>query len=225
MEPPAIMEPRAIMEPPAIMEPTLPLLSLMAILAYLLGSVSFAVWVSAWLGLPDPHSYGSGNPGATNVLRTGNRKAALWTLLGDAGKGALAVAVAAATADVHQQGKLGLALVGLAAFVGHLYPIWHRFQGGKGVATAAGVLLSLQPWMGLATVLTWLATALLFRYSSLAALTAAFFAPAFAYLLDGSLALVLPVSLMSALLVMRHRSNIRNLLRGEESKIGRRSSA
>ena len=204
------------------MEPSLPLLALMGIFAYLLGSVSFAVWVSVWQGLPDPHSYGSGNPGATNVLRTGNRKAALWTLFGDAGKGALAVAIAQATADLHHQAELGVAVVALAAFFGHLYPIWHRFQGGKGVATAAGVLLTLQPWMGLGTVLTWLATAFVFRYSSLAALAAAFVAPAFAYSLADGPALVVAVSLMSTLLVLRHRSNIKNLLRGEESKIGQR---
>ena len=195
-------------------------LVLMAVLAYLIGSISFAVWVSHWMGLPDPHSYGSGNPGATNVLRTGNRKAAIWTLLGDAGKGVLAVALAAVTATLHQQGMAGLALVGLAAFVGHLFPIWHRFQGGKGVATAAGVLLMLQPWMGLATVLTWLTTALVFRYSSLAALAAAFVAPGFAYFFHRGWDLVLGVSLMSALLVLRHRPNIVKLLRSEESKIG-----
>ena len=199
------------------------ILALMAVFAYLIGSISFAVWVSQWMGLPDPHSYGSVNPGATNVLRTGNRQAAILTLLGDTGKGVLAVARAAATEKLHQQGMAGLAVVGLAAFLGHLFPLWHRFQGGKGVATAAGVLLVLQPWMGLATVLTWLTTAYVFRYSSLAALTAAFFAPAFAYFFHGGWDLVLGVSLMSGLLVLRHRPNIVKLLRGEESKIGQAS--
>ena len=201
------------------------ILALMALLAYLIGSISFAVWVSHWMGLPDPHSYGSGNPGATNVLRTGNRQAAIWTLLGDTGKGVLAVALAVATAKLHQQGMAGLALVGLAAFIGHLFPIWHRFQGGKGVATAAGVLLMLHPWMGMATVLTWLITAIVFRYSSLAALTAAFVAPGFAYVVHGGFDLVAGVSVMSILLVLRHRPNIAKLLRGEESKIGQRSKA
>lgn len=201
------------------------ILALMALLAYLIGSISFAVWVSHWMGLPDPHSYGSGNPGATNVLRTGNRQAAIWTLLGDTGKGVLAVALAVATAKLHQQGMAGLALVGLSAFIGHLFPIWHRFQGGKGVATAAGVLLTLHPWMGMATVLTWLITAIVFRYSSLAALTAAFVAPGFAYVFHGGLDLVAGVSVMSILLVLRHRPNITKLLRGEESKIGQRSKA
>jgi len=201
------------------------ILALMALLAYLIGSISFAVWVSHWMGLPDPHSYGSGNPGATNVFRTGNRQAAIWTLLGDTGKGVLAVALAVATAKLHQQGMAGLALVGLAAFIGHLFPIWHRFQGGKGVATAAGVLLMLHPWMGMATVLTWLITAIVFRYSSLAALTAAFVAPGFAYVFHGGFDLVAGVSVMSILLVLRHRPNIAKLLRGEESKIGQRSKA
>ena len=197
-----------------------PLLALMAILAYLLGSISFAVWVSRWMGLPDPYSYGSGNPGATNVLRTGSRKAALLTLIGDAGKGLVAVALAAATQTLHQQGLTGLAVVALAAFVGHLYPVFHRFQGGKGVATAAGVLLAVHPGLGMATIATWVFIALVFRYSSLAALTAAFFAPAYAYLLLPSPPLVLAVAFMSSLLALRHRSNILKLLRGEESRIG-----
>lgn len=201
-------------------ENALPLLLLMAVLAYLIGSVSFAVWVSRWMRLPDPHTYGSGNPGATNVLRTGNRAAALLTLLGDAGKGIAAVMLASLTQEIHQQGVPGLVVVALAVFIGHLYPVFHRFKGGKGVATAAGVLLALNGLLGLATIATWIATALVFRYSSLAALTAAFLAPAYAYLLSSNPIVVLSVALMGTLLVLRHTSNIRKLLRGEESRIG-----
>ena len=137
---------------------------------YLIGSVSFAVLVSRSLGLDDPRSYGSGNPGATNVLRSGNRKAALLTLVGDTLKGAVAVWLARALAGVLGLDPLGVMLVGAAAFVGHLYPVFHRFAGGKGVATAAGVLLAIAPWHGLAVVSTWLIIAYFFRYSSLAAL-------------------------------------------------------
>lgn len=204
-------------------ESALPWLALMAALAYLTGSVSFAVWVSRWMGLPDPHTYGSGNPGATNVLRTGSRKAAFLTLLGDAGKGVAAVALAIFTQGIHQQGSAGLAVVALAVFLGHLYPVFHRFQGGKGVATAAGVLVALDTLLGCATIATWIVTALVFRYSSLAALAAAFLAPAYALFLVGSPATVLSVALMSTLLVLRHITNIRKLLRGEESRIGGRS--
>jgi len=203
-----------------VAENALPLLLLMAVLAYLIGSVSFAVWVSRWMRLPDPHTYGSGNPGATNVLRTGNRAAALLTLLGDAGKGIAAVMLASLTQAIHQQGVAGLAVVALAVFIGHLYPVFHRFKGGKGVATAAGALLALNGLLGLATIATWIATALVFRYSSLAALTAAFLAPAYAYLLSSNPIVVLSVALMGTLLVLRHTSNIRKLLRGEESRIG-----
>jgi len=204
-------------------ESALPWLALMAALAYLTGSVSFAVWVSRWMGLPDPHTYGSGNPGATNVLRTGSRNAAFLTLLGDAGKGFAAVALATFSHGMHQQGSTGLAVVALAVFLGHLYPVFHRFQGGKGVATAAGVLLALNSLLGFATLATWVVAALVFRYSSLAALAAAFLAPAYALALVGSPGTVFSVALMSTLLVMRHTNNIRKLLRGEESRIGGRS--
>ncbi|MET0506585.1 MAG: glycerol-3-phosphate 1-O-acyltransferase PlsY [Burkholderiaceae bacterium] len=187
---------------------------------YLIGSVSFAVLVSRSLGLDDPRSYGSGNPGATNVLRSGNRKAALLTLVGDTLKGAVAVWLARALAGVLGLDPLGVMLVGAAAFVGHLYPVFHRFAGGKGVATAAGVLLAIAPWHGLAVVSTWLIIAYFFRYSSLAALVAAVFAPLYWVFLFGTGPTVWPVVAMSALLLWRHRGNIAKLLRGEESRIG-----
>jgi len=180
--------------------------------AYLLGSVSFAVLVSKVMGLPDPHTYGSKNPGATNVLRTGNKLAAVLTLVGDAAKGGVAVWVAS-----YFTGEL--AAVGLAAFLGHLYPVFHRFQGGKGVATAAGVLLVLDWRVGLGTIVTWLVIAFALRYSSLAALVAALFAPlATAFLLDLESALF--VAVMSGFLVWRHKANIQRLLAGTEPRLG-----
>jgi glycerol-3-phosphate acyltransferase PlsY len=194
------------------------------VLAYLLGSVSFAVVVSRAMGLADPRSYGSGNPGATNVLRTGNRRAAVLTLIGDAAKGAVAVALATAVAQRYGFGDAVLAGVGLAAFVGHLYPVFHGFQGGKGVATAAGVLLALSPWLGLATLATWIAIAVFFRYSSLAALIAAVFAPAYYALLGGVDAVLAVLVAMGALLVWRHRANVAKLLAGTESRIGAKKS-
>lgn len=190
------------------------------VLAYLLGSVSFAVVVSRLMGLADPHTYGSGNPGATNVLRTGNRKAAVLTLIGDAGKGALAVGIGHLLANRFGLTETTLAWIGLAAFVGHLFPVFHRFAGGKGVATAAGVLLALSPWLGLFTLATWLVVAIFLRYSSLAALVSAVFAPSFAWLLMGPVPALLPLLLMSVLLIARHRSNIGKLLAGQESRIG-----
>jgi len=205
--------------------------SLLVILAsYLVGSLSFAVIVSRAMGMDDPRNYGSKNPGATNVLRSGRKGAALATLLLDAAKGWLPVFVVQ-----HFGAAWGLdagtaALAGLAAFLGHLYPVFFRFQGGKGVATAAGVLLGLSPWLGLATGLTWLIIAVFFRYSSLASLVAAFFAPAY-YLLGGGVAWSLvPVALvalvaMSLLLVWRHRENIRRLLAGTESRLGAKAGA
>jgi len=180
--------------------------------AYLLGSVSFAVLVSKVMGLPDPHTYGSKNPGATNVLRTGNKLAAVLTLVGDAAKGGVAVWVAS-----YFTGEL--AAVGLAAFLGHLYPVFHRFQGGKGVATAAGVLLVLDWRVGLGTIVTWLVIAFALRYSSLAALVAALFAPlATAFLLDLKSALF--VAAMSGFLGWRHKANIQRLLAGTEPRLG-----
>ena len=195
------------------------------VLAYLLGSVSFAVVVSRAMGLADPRSYGSGNPGATNVLRTGNRTAAILTLVGDAAKGAVAVGLAKAVATRYGFGDLVFACVGLAAFVGHLFPVFHGFQGGKGVATAAGVLLALSPWLGLATLATWIVVAVFLRYSSLAALVAAVFAPAYYMLLAGADAVLVPLGIMSVLLILRHRKNISNLIAGTESRIGQKKTA
>ena len=184
--------------------------------AYLLGSISFAVLVSKLMGLPDPHTYGSKNPGATNVLLTGSKAAALLTLIGDSCKGAVAVLLAAFFVTTV---PLELALVGLAAFLGHLYPVFHRFQGGKGVATAAGVLLALDWRVGVGTLLTWGIIALFLRYSSLAALVAALFAPiGTIYLLGWQAGVV--VAVMSAFLVWRHKGNIERLLAGTEPRIG-----
>ncbi len=199
------------------------LISLLVVaVAYLLGSISFAVVVSRAMGLADPRSFGSRNPGATNVLRTGNKAAALLTLLGDAGKGLAAVLVARALAARFGLGDATIAAVAVAVFVGHLYPLFHKFRGGKGVATAAGVLLGLNVWLGLATVLTWLIIAFFFRYSSLAALIAAVFAPLYHGFLFGFDLIWLGVLVMAALLVWRHRANIANLLAGKERRIGAR---
>jgi glycerol-3-phosphate acyltransferase PlsY len=192
------------------------------LLAYLLGSVSFAVLVSRVMGLADPRSYGSGNPGATNVLRTGNKTAALLTLVGDGAKGWLAVFVAKAFALRFGLGDGAIALVALAVFCGHLFPVFHRFAGGKGVATAAGVLLAISPWLGLATLLTWLIIAFFFRYSSLAALVSAAFAPLYYVFLYGVDAIAFAVAIMSGLLVWRHRGNIAKLMAGKESRIGQK---
>ena len=197
---------------------------LVAVASYLIGSISFAVVVSSAMGLADPRSYGSGNPGATNVLRTGNKLAAILTLLGDAFKGWLPVWLVAhfgARFGLDQTGlNTVIALAAIAVFLGHLYPVFFRFQGGKGVATAAGVLLAIHPALGLATLLTWLIIAFFFRYSSLAALVAAVFAPFFQVFLFGPSRISLAVLAMSALLVWRHRANISKLLAGKESRIG-----
>jgi len=194
------------------------------IAGYLIGSLSFAVIVSRLLGLPDPHTYGSGNPGATNVLRTGNKAAAVLTLAGDAAKGWFAVWLAREVGAGYGVDEAGAALAGLAAFLGHLYPVYFRFKGGKGVATAAGILLAINPWLGLGTLATWVIIAVFFRYSSLAALVAAVFAPFWALYLNSFRldATVTAVGAMAALLVWRHRANIRNLLAGKEGRIGER---
>ena len=190
------------------------------VLAYLLGSLSFAVIVSKAMHLDDPRSYGSGNPGATNVLRSGNKRAAIFTLLLDAAKGVVAVLIARGLAERLGYGDGVVALAGLASFLGHLYPVFFRFQGGKGVATAAGVLLALNPWVGLASLGTWLAIAIATRYSSLAALVTALLAPVYVYLLHGDSPVVIAVAVMSVLLIWRHRANISKLLNGTESKLG-----
>jgi len=190
--------------------------------AYLLGSVSFAVLMSKAFGLADPRTYGSGNPGATNVLRSGRKAAAALTLLGDAAKGWVAVLLA----QHFVPGDYVLvAMVALAVFLGHVFPIFLRFKGGKGVATALGVLLALSGWLGLATLATWLLMAGVFRYSSLSALVAAVGAPVYALLLGLPHEWVLASGAMSLLLIWRHESNIRNLLAGKESKIGSKKSA
>jgi glycerol-3-phosphate acyltransferase PlsY len=200
--------------------------SFVAILAaYLIGSLSFAVIVSRAMGLADPRTFGSGNPGATNVLRSGSKKAAVLTLLLDAAKGWLPVVAVASLGAPYGLGTGTVALVGLAAFLGHLYPVFFGFQGGKGVATAAGVLLALQPWLGAATLLTWILIAGFFRYSSLASIVAAVFAPLFYLLGDGRVwtaepATSLAISAMTLLLLWRHRENIRRLVQGTESRIG-----
>lgn len=191
--------------------------------AYLLGSVSFAVVVSQWMQLPDPHSYGSGNPGATNVLRTGNKKAAILTLLGDAGKGLLAVVLARYLLPMNNPLDWTLAGVIAAVFIGHLYPIFYGFKGGKGVATACGILFGVNFILGLASLSTWLIVAFFFRYSSLAALAAAAFAPFYAALLFGFQPICTAILLIGVLLTLRHRQNIINLLNGQESKIGKKN--
>lgn len=190
-------------------------------LAYLIGSLPFAVIVSKAFGLADPRSFGSGNPGATNVLRTGNKTAAALTLLGDAAKGWLAMAIAAKLGA----GGTAQALVGLAAFLGHLFPVFLKFKGGKGVATALGVLIGLDGWLATGALLAWLATAFLTRYSSLAALLAACIAMALAFLRHGSDAVSLVVVAMCLLLIWRHRANIRRLIEGTESRIGNRTKS
>ncbi|CAJ0694229.1 glycerol-3-phosphate 1-O-acyltransferase PlsY [Ralstonia holmesii] len=196
-----------------------------AVAAYLIGSISFAVVVSRAMGLADPRTYGSGNPGATNVLRSGNKKAAILTLLGDAAKGWLAVWLALFLAPRFGVDETGIALVVIAVFLGHLYPVFHRFAGGKGVATAAGILLALNVWLGLATLATWLIIAVFFRYSSLAALVSAVFAPFFYVLMNGFDWIAGAVGLMAVLLIARHRANIAKLLAGKESRIGEKKKA
>ena len=195
------------------------------IAAYLIGSISFAVVVSKLMGLNDPRTYGSGNPGATNVLRSGNKKAAIATLIGDAAKGWLAVFLAIHFSERFGLGDTGIALVAIAVFIGHLWPVFFRFEGGKGVATALGVLLGINVWLGLATLVTWVVVAYAFRYSSLAALVAAVFAPFYYGLLFGADEIFFAVVVMSVLLLVRHGKNIANLLAGKESRIGSKSAA
>lgn len=176
------------------------------------------------MGLPDPHSYGSGNPGATNVLRTGKKLAALLTLLGDAGKGWFALWLAQRYAINVGLTEAALAGVALAVFLGHLYPIFFRFRGGKGVATAAGILFAIHIWLGAATFATWLIIAVFFRYSSLAALSASVFAPLYTIYLFGLTPYLPAVTIMCGLLIWRHRENIAKLRNGTESKLGSKKS-
>lgn len=194
---------------------------LLAILAaYLLGSVSFALVASRIFGLADPRTYGSKNPGATNVLRSGHKGAAVLTLIGDAAKGWLAVFLAERWAPVFNLPDFTVGLVALAVFLGHLYPIFLRFKGGKGVATAAGVLLAIDLGLGLATLATWLVVAFALRYSSLAALIAALAAPLYALLMWGGNRMVLVIAGIALLLVGKHWQNLQRLLAGSETKIG-----
>ncbi|HIV72605.1 MAG TPA: glycerol-3-phosphate 1-O-acyltransferase PlsY [Candidatus Aquabacterium excrementipullorum] len=191
-----------------------------AVIGYLIGSLSFAVIVSRLFGLADPRSYGSGNPGATNVLRSGNKGAAVLTLVFDALKAYLPVLAA------RQWGfdDLTVTLVGLGAFLGHLWPVFFKFEGGKGVATAAGALLAFDPAMGGLVLLAWLAVAAITRYSSLAALCAAIAAPLIQWAFHGLQPQTWGVLVMSLLLIWRHEANIRKLLAGQESKIGQKSA-
>ena len=195
-------------------------LALYLILGYLIGSLPFAVIVSKLFGLADPRSFGSGNPGATNVLRTGNKAAAALTLLGDASKGWLAMwLVAKVSPDM-----TAVALTGLAAFLGHLYPVFLKFKGGKGVATALGVMIGIHWVLALAGIATWLLIALATRYSSLAALVAALEAPFITWLLTNRPDLTATVAAMSLLLAWRHRANIQRLIAGTESRIGKKKT-
>ena len=205
------------------MNALLPVLA--AVAAYLIGSLSFAVIVSSVMGLNDPRTYGSGNPGATNVLRSGSKAAAALTLLLDAVKGLIPVLLVKYVGPDYGLHDGTLALVALAAFVGHLFPVFFKFKGGKGVATALGVLLGISGWLGLLVLLTWLLVAFTTRYSSLSALLAAVLAPVYYLLLGGTLwpydkMVWLAVIAMSVLLLWRHAGNISRLLKGEESKIG-----
>ena len=211
------------------MESMTPLFPWLAILGgYLIGSLSFAVIVSRVMGLNDPRTFGSKNPGATNVLRSGNKGAAVITLLLDAAKGWLPVVLVKWYGARYGLGEGTMALVGLAAFVGHLYPVFFKFAGGKGVATACGVLLGVNPVLGLAAGATWLIMAYFFRYSSLASLTAAVFAPVYYIFGDGiawylNKGVVFSLSVMSLLLIYRHIENIGRLLKGTESRLGKKT--
>jgi len=196
-----------------------------AVAAYLIGSLSFAVIVSRVMGLADPRSYGSGNPGATNVLRSGNKAAAILTLLFDALKGFAPVLLVQLYGAAHGVGEGTVALVGLAAFLGHLWPVFFHFKGGKGVATAAGVLLAFNPLLGALTLLTWIIIAVFFRYSSLAAIVSAAFAPLYQLLIWGPGWIAMAIVVMSLLLVWRHAANIQKLLAGTESKLGQKAAA
>jgi glycerol-3-phosphate acyltransferase PlsY len=196
--------------------------SLAIVLAYLVGSLSFAVIFSRLMGLADPRSYGSGNPGATNVLRSGHKGAAVLTLAFDVLKGYVPVVVALLAQERFGLGGLTVALVGLAAFLGHLWPVFFRFQGGKGVATAAGVLLALNPVLGLATLASWALVVGFMRYVSLGSIVAAVFAPFYQLLIWGGGAPLLAIVPMSLLLVWRHAANIRKLMAGTESRLGQK---
>ena len=197
----------------------------LVLIAYLIGSVSFAVVVSRAMKLPDPHSYGSKNPGATNVLRTGNKAAAALTLLGDAAKGWLAVFLVDHFYSTEVPATYKMSAVAIAVIVGHMYPVFHRFQGGKGVSTALGVLLALNVWLAAGAVSTWIIIAAFFKLSSLAALLAAVSAPVYCYMLYGLHPYTVAVGIIALLLVWRHKTNIKNLLAGTEGRIGGKKAA
>ena len=189
--------------------------------AYLVGSISFAVVVSRAFGLPDPHEYGSRNPGATNVLRTGNKVAALLTLLGDGLKGFIAVFAVGQIASRYGAPEWTLAAAALAVFVGHVYPVWHRFRGGKGVATGAGIVFALHWPLGLLLTVVWLTMAYGFKISSLAGLTAGVLMPLGMFYVKGASAVAWAMVPIAFLIVWRHRENIRQLFSGQERTIGR----
>ena len=191
------------------------------LLAYLLGSIPFAV-VTSWIfGLPDPRTFGSKNPGATNILRSGNKAAAILTFLGDAGKGWIAVALAQHFAPIWELDNDAVIAVALVVFLGHLWPVFLHFKGGKGVATAIGVMIGLNPWTGLLVVVTWIIVAAIWRISSLSALVAAFIAPVYAWMFLGFEVSTLVIFIMSFLIIWRHKSNIANLISGKEARIGK----
>jgi glycerol-3-phosphate acyltransferase PlsY len=194
------------------------------LIAYLIGSLPFAVIVSRALGLPDPRSYGSGNPGATNVLRTGRKLAALLTLVGDGGKGWLAVFLAASYAPGYGVSAPVVAACAVAVFLGHVFPVFLGFRGGKGVATAGGVLLALDPWLGLAALATWIVIALFSRYASLASIVAAVCAPVYAFFMSLQPAAVPALILIAAAIVWRHHGNLRNLVARKERRIGEKET-
>ncbi len=203
------------------MQGLIPVLALLG--AYLVGSLSFAVIISRGLGLADPRSYGSRNPGATNVLRSGNKAAAILTLAFDALKGYVPVLLVLIFGPRYGLGETTAAFAGLAAFVGHLWPLFFRFQGGKGVATAAGALMAINPYLGLAVLLSWVIIAAFFRYSSLASIVAAAFAPFYQALIWGVEPALLAITAMSLLLIWRHEGNIKKLLAGKESRLGQKA--
>jgi acyl phosphate:glycerol-3-phosphate acyltransferase len=199
-------------------------LALALVAAYLTGSLSFAVIISRVMGLADPRSYGSKNPGATNVLRSGNKPAALMTLAFDALKGYVPVLLVLVYGQPYGLYETAAAFVGLAAFIGHLWPVFFRFQGGKGVATAAGVLMAVNPMLGAATLLSFAIIVAFSRYVSLASIVAAVFAPFYQALIWGPEPFILPLAVMSLLLVWRHEANIRKLLAGTENKFGQKAA-
>jgi len=197
--------------------------ALIMLAAYLLGSVSFAIVVSKALRLPDPRGYGSGNPGATNVLRSGSKLAALLTLIADAGKGALAVGLAVLASGQSPIAGVDPPLAGAMAFLGHLFPVYHGFRGGKGAATGAGVLLAFNLWLGLGTLATFAILVAFFRIISLASIIAALFAVFWAWFLFGLVPVTPAVAAMALMVLWRHRENIGRLLRGTESRLGQKA--